>query len=162
MRLSKKSLKQIFEEFDADGSGKISLLEFKNAFRKLGIGLTSQDIDYLVNYCDKDRDGEVDYEEFASKFRPNVSESILIKRTKGKLKNIQKIINEHLISAKDAFRQFNTSRTGKMNMNEFITFLRYYTKIAKKPMPPLIVSKDLFECIDIRKDGVIDINEWSM
>jgi Ca2+-binding EF-hand superfamily protein len=64
------------------------LLEFKNAFRKLGIGLTSQDIDYLVNYCDKDRDGEVDYEEFASKFRPNVSESILIRRTQGRLKNI--------------------------------------------------------------------------
>ena len=77
MRLSKKSLQQIFAEFDADGSGKISLLEFKNAFRKLGIGLTSKDIDHVINYCDKDRDGEVDYKEFASKLRPNVSESVL-------------------------------------------------------------------------------------
>jgi hypothetical protein len=46
-------------------------------------------------------------------------------------------------------------------MDEFLKFMRYYSKIAKKPMPPLIVLQDLFECIDIRKDGVIDIKEWT-
>lgn len=32
--------------------------------------------------------------------------------------------------------------------------------LAKEPLPPYIIIKDLFEIIDIRKDNVIDINEW--
>jgi len=47
----------------------------------MGIGITSKEIDYLVKFCDKNNDGEVDYEEFVSNFRPNVSESILSRRT---------------------------------------------------------------------------------
>lgn len=27
-------------------------------------------------------------------------------------------------------------------------------------MPPLFIIKDIFEFIDIRKDGVIDMHEW--
>jgi len=41
------------------------------------IGITSKEIDYLVTYCDKNNDGEIDFNEFVDKFKPRVSESIL-------------------------------------------------------------------------------------
>lgn len=58
----------MFKEFDSDGSGEISNLEFKDAFRKLGIGLTSKELDHLLNFCDESGDGIVNWLEFISKF----------------------------------------------------------------------------------------------
>lgn len=45
VKSSTKSLEQIFKEFDADGNGFISEVEFRNSIRKLDLGLTSRDID---------------------------------------------------------------------------------------------------------------------
>jgi Ca2+-binding EF-hand superfamily protein len=42
---STKSLNDIFQEFDQDGNGYITSVELRNAIRKLGVGLTSRDID---------------------------------------------------------------------------------------------------------------------
>lgn len=68
LRASNKSLREIFNEFDVDGSGNISNLEFKEAFRKMNIGLTSREIDYLLDYCDDSGDGKVNWHEFMYKF----------------------------------------------------------------------------------------------
>lgn len=69
MRASNKSIEQIFKDFDKDGSGHLSNIEFKNVFRGLNIGLTSREIDYLLNYCDESGDGFVDWGEFLRKFK---------------------------------------------------------------------------------------------
>ena len=42
---STKSLQEIFNEFDEDGNGFITLVEFRNAIRRLGLGITSREID---------------------------------------------------------------------------------------------------------------------
>ena len=42
---SDKSIEQIFNDFDEDGSGTLNTKEFRNALRKLGLGLTSKEID---------------------------------------------------------------------------------------------------------------------
>lgn len=68
LRASNKSMAEIFKEFDQDGSGCISNLEFKEAFRKLGIGLTSREIDHLLDYCDDSGDGSINWLEFITKF----------------------------------------------------------------------------------------------
>jgi len=49
-----------------------------------------------------------------------------------------------MFSSKDAFRNYNSSKNGRMNMEEFLSFLRYVYKVANKPMPPLIVSRNIF------------------
>jgi len=48
VQTSPKSLEQIFNEMDEDGNGYVSTVEFRNAIRKLGLGLTSRDIDLLM------------------------------------------------------------------------------------------------------------------
>lgn len=63
---SKRNAFEIFLEFDADGSGAISNKEFRNAIRKLGLGLTSKEIDSLMLRIDSNGDGKIDYQEFLS------------------------------------------------------------------------------------------------
>lgn len=45
VKASTKSLKEIFDEFDEDKNGVVSQLEFRNAIRKLNLGLSSREID---------------------------------------------------------------------------------------------------------------------
>ena len=47
LRASNKTLKEIFTEFDVNGDGVLSNIEFRNAFKKLNLGLTIKEIDEL-------------------------------------------------------------------------------------------------------------------
>jgi Ca2+-binding EF-hand superfamily protein len=53
----------VFAAFDRDGSGKLSPDELKNALRRLGLGLSEQQLSELRESIDEDGDGEVDYAE---------------------------------------------------------------------------------------------------
>jgi len=33
-------------------------------------------------------------------------------------------------------------------------------QLAREEIPPFPIIKDLFDFLDIRKDGIIDMNEW--
>ena len=50
--------------FCRDGSGKITLAEFRQAFRMLKISLTDREIRTLVRELDENGDGQISYEEF--------------------------------------------------------------------------------------------------
>ncbi len=52
IRTSSKSFDEIFREFDEDKNGYISKLEFRNAIRKLNLGLTSREIDKVMEKID--------------------------------------------------------------------------------------------------------------
>merc|ERR1711988_1455530 len=49
---------------DIDGSGALSLTEFRNCCRDADIGLTRKEINVLMHQCDMDGDGNISYEEF--------------------------------------------------------------------------------------------------
>lgn len=42
---STKSVREIFDEFDEDGNGFVTQVEFRNALRRLNLGITSREID---------------------------------------------------------------------------------------------------------------------
>jgi len=64
-------LEEIFREFDTDNNGYISAVEFREALRRLNLGLTSRQIDQVMAKMDTNQDGQVDWNEFASKFKQN-------------------------------------------------------------------------------------------
>lgn len=68
LRSTNKSIDEIFKQFDSDGSGSISNVEFRNALRELNLGLSLSEIDILQNLCDENMDGLIDYREFSKKF----------------------------------------------------------------------------------------------
>ncbi len=45
LKTSSRPLLEIFNDFDEDGNGVITAIEFRNAIRKLNLGLSSKDID---------------------------------------------------------------------------------------------------------------------
>ena len=115
MRASDQSLEMIFKSYDKDGGGDISNLEFKQAFRKLGIGLTSKEIDTLVNTCDESGDGCVNWHEFSKKFTHKYffhwnfiifSEIAdrLLSRCQNRLQKLNDDLHYYMLSPKDAFR----------------------------------------------------------
>ena len=54
----------MFEEFDKDGSGTVSVEEAKLMLRKLNI--PDEEAETLVAIHDRNKDGELQYEEFVS------------------------------------------------------------------------------------------------
>ncbi len=69
IKTSPKSFEDIFKEFDSDGNGTISQTEFRNALRKLNLGLTLREIDKVMAKMDTNQDGKIDWVEFISKFK---------------------------------------------------------------------------------------------
>eukprot|EP01043_Picozoa_sp_COSAG02_P039484 COSAG02_NODE_3121_length_7326_cov_29.940501_5_plen_1210_part_00 len=54
----------LFEAMDKDGSSSISVKEFEQAIDRLGLGLTAEQVQAVVDTIDADGNGEIVYEEF--------------------------------------------------------------------------------------------------
>jgi Ca2+-binding EF-hand superfamily protein len=81
-------------------------------------------------------------------------------RIRQRLHTIKDQIYIYLQSPKDAFRQFNTDRTGKMTFDHFQSLMKTLYSFSEEPLPSFAVLKDLFSFFDKRKDGYIDQSEW--
>ncbi|KAG5528130.1 hypothetical protein RHGRI_028909 [Rhododendron griersonianum] len=60
-------VQKVFNKFDTNGDGKISVSELRSVFKALGVdvGTSSADLTNAVTEIDKDGDGAIDLEEFA-------------------------------------------------------------------------------------------------
>ncbi|KXH60838.1 calmodulin [Colletotrichum nymphaeae SA-01] len=63
---AEEELKNAFKVFDRDGSGTISAEELRHVLTSLGENMTAAEIDEMIQMADKDGDGSIDYDEFAS------------------------------------------------------------------------------------------------
>ena len=104
IRSSAKSFEEIFREFDEDKNGYISQVEFRNAIRKLNLGLTSREIDQLMVKIDTNQDGKIDWKEFTAKFKVRDLDERLKERAKDKMGRMKELMILHMTSPNDAFR----------------------------------------------------------
>lgn len=84
----------------------------------------------------------------------------LKERSKDKMARIKELMILHMTSPNDAFRFFDTSKLGKLSYSEFSTLIVKLYGLANEKVLAYPVIKDLFDTIDIRKDGIIDMSEW--
>jgi len=61
---SDETLRQLFCDFDSDGSMELDLEELTLALRSIGVHITDRQMTSLFNTVDKDASGEIGYEEF--------------------------------------------------------------------------------------------------
>jgi hypothetical protein len=54
----------LFNAMDTDNSGSLDRFEFRRAMRRLGVGLSTEQIEQLVQAVDSDRSGDITYAEF--------------------------------------------------------------------------------------------------
>ncbi len=47
-----------------------------------------------------------------------------------------------------------------MTFDQFNKFIIRLSQLARDPVPGFSIIKDIFDFIDIRRDGIIDMNEW--
>jgi len=47
-----------------------------------------------------------------------------------------------------------------MTFDQFNNFILRLSQYAREPNPGFSIIKDIFDFIDIRRDGIIDMNEW--
>ena len=160
MRSCNKTPTEIFQEFDKDGSGEISNLEFRAAFKNLNIGLSFKDIDELMIYCDTNADGVINGVEFSKMLEMSELQEKIVERCKARLRIIKQNIYSYMISPKDAFRLFDENRNGQMLFEHFYKFIVRLCQLSGEELYPFLIIKDLFDFIDIRKDSSIDLTEW--
>ena len=61
---SEGSLQSVFEVFDSAGHGSFGPEEFERVAVSVGESLTPADVDQMIEYADKDRDGAINFQEF--------------------------------------------------------------------------------------------------
>lgn len=71
--------------------------------RKLGLGLSSREIDNIMNRIDVNSDGLIDYNEFASKLKMRESDARIIDRSRNKVEELREYMDRYLLSPRDAF-----------------------------------------------------------
>ena len=104
IRSSSKTIEDIFNEFDEDKNGQISQLEFRNAIRKLKLGLSSREIDKIMQKVDTNADGKINWKEFMAKFKTSELDDRLKERAKDKMARLKELMIMHMTSPIDAFR----------------------------------------------------------
>jgi len=63
-----------FKSMDGDGSGGLSLGEFKQGLDEMGLGLQTSEVRFLFEFFDRNHDGTVSLEEFLTAIRGQLSD----------------------------------------------------------------------------------------
>ena len=133
-----RNLVNIFNSFDANNDGVISLSELERGLVNFkSKGFESKDIEKLFEDIDLDKNGLINFNEFLS---ATINYSQVSK---------QEVIFE-------AFRAFDKDGNGKLSYGEICDIIKPQTK------EDLAYIKNLLEKMDLNKDGEIDFEEFML
>ncbi len=119
IKASGKSIDSIFGQFDVDGSGDITAIEFRKAMKLISLGLTDMEIDRIMARTDANNDGIISYQEFAAKFRDDPDFD----------KRMKQRANDRLAEVKEKMILYMTSATDAFRLVSFIIILIFFSLI---------------------------------
>ena len=129
------NLKKVFSAFDKSKDGQISYEELRQGLIQLKSNrITEQDVYFLFQALDVDRNGKIDYTEFIA----------------ATLQRINYLRNDRLL---EAFLNFDKDKSGKITKEELLEALKA-NKTQEKEIEKYI------KAVDKNKDGKIDYNEF--
>ncbi|OMJ86438.1 hypothetical protein SteCoe_12017 [Stentor coeruleus] len=160
IKASPNNIEEVFKNMDTDQSGKLSAVEFRKALRKLSLGLSARDIDQVMSRIDTNNDGQIDWQEFQKNFKVSETEKYTNGVAQGRIQKMRQNMHAYMLSPKDAFLQFDPNRVGVLDFPYFTKLVNRLCELSGEPVPAFTVLKDLYDIIDIRKDGVVDMREW--
>eukprot|EP01048_Picozoa_sp_COSAG05_P012403 COSAG05_NODE_1237_length_5434_cov_7.991565_1_plen_137_part_10 len=67
-----KYIRKVFRDFDENFDGTVNHDEFRKGLEHMGIVLNEKDFNTVLDLVDKDRDGDVDYNEFSNVLKGQV------------------------------------------------------------------------------------------
>ncbi|KAI8391189.1 uncharacterized protein BYT42DRAFT_555980 [Radiomyces spectabilis] len=164
------SLKEAFQLYDHDKDGSITLEEFENILKSLGVASDEKHLKSLVQAIDKNKDDVIDFDEFVSamdKLMPKddegQSQDENLRKTKSypPTDNRHKSFNNQRMSyheedeLMECFKAFDKNQDGQISRKELEEVLN---KLGEKLSPDEI--KNMMEDADTNKDGYIDFEEF--
>ena len=126
------SLKVVFQQFDKNGDGLITIEELQSALSKFK---TKEEIKEIMDSCDINLKGNIDYTEFIA---ATMDESVYLQKDK-------------LLAA---FSEFDRDKSGKISAVELKEILGKGTDFNEK------VWSDMIKQVDTNGDGEIDSDEF--
>ena len=160
LKASPRPLESLFRDVDPSNTGHVSAYDFRSALRSLSLGLTAKDIDQLLYRIDANNNGKIDYVEFVRKFQPTEAEVRITEVVRLRVRKLRGYMFDFMVSPRDAFRMYDGGRSGRMEFAAFNALVRKLYTCSGEPVPAFSVLKDLFDAIDTRNDGYLDIKEW--
>lgn len=96
-----QSLRKVFVEVDADGSGLLSLEELQEALRRVGAVMSTDDVRSVFDFVDLDSSGQIDYTEFAAA-------------------SMAMQLGQRTAEIRRAFEEIDSDKSGSIEVREFV------------------------------------------
>ena len=140
----------------------VNKYQFRNIIKTLDIGLSNLEIDQIMFKCGKvTYDGNLNLKEFVN-YLYNVNQTL----EEGKnnycpiISEIKALIYKYYSSPIICFQNNDINHVGKIDFEKFKNIIFDMYKRNEQKLPNFTLIKNAFDIIDLRKDGIIDINEW--
>ena len=143
--LEQRPAREIFEQFDKDGSGAIEYEEFVEMLPALGIKMNEAKAKTFFRACDQDFSGAIDFEEF----------ELALHAADGAGGNSLGFTPKEYVGPHDAFEMFDEDFSGALSEDEFAVALEYLNiKIDGG------LQERLFMAHDLDASGAIEYKEF--
>lgn len=178
----KAVLTKIFRDYDKDGSGSIDRDELNAGLRSLGLRLSREEVDGVMEFLDTDGGGDIDLEEFLTHFKelraergfaarlsePDATAALEVKsvrkgsgthRPSSTSQNAMARMIEHLIERKTVltkmFREFDKDNSGTIDIDELDqALINLGLRLDRKEL------QGVMDYLDTDGGGDVDLGEF--
>ena len=162
---SKVDFKTEFRKFiNESENGVANQFQFKNIIKKLNLGLTNIEIEDIMFKSGLTSEGYINLIDFY-KYITEENNSIYTYKINiiQSLKEMKQLLIKYYTNPKLGFELNDTDNKKIIDFDKFkkIIIDLYKRDGRSYPLPPYSILKSMYDYIDIRKDGIIDMNEWS-
>ena len=140
----------------------VNKYQFKHIIKELDLGLTNLELEQIHQKIDKvSYDGNVNLRNFVKYL---FNQNPALKQGKENIarfiEEIKSLIYKYYSNPIICFQNNDKNHMGKIDFEQFknIIFDMYYRN--EQNLPNFTLIKNAFDACDLRKDGIIDINEW--
>ena len=136
--------------------------EFKNMLKNLYLGLTNVEIDDIIRRAGKTYDGKLnmnDFFKFVTSKDKNINKAA--NNLSITLSEIKQLLYKYYSNPKLAFTFIDSSQSNLMDFEKYRTIITELYKRENRPIPNFALLKNTYDYIDLRKDGMIDMVEWT-
>ena len=143
-------------------NGICNIFEFRNLLKKLGIGLTTLEIEDIMNKNGRTWNGLVnlgDFYQFITSPDKNISKSQ--NNVQQSIGEFKQLLYKYYANPKLAFTFSDSGGSNMMDFDKYKTIIIEMYNRESKPIPNFTTLKNTFDYIDMKKDGFIDMGEWT-
>ena len=161
---SKLNLLKYFElmSHKTDNQNYLNKHVFRTMIKNFKIGLTNQEIDYIISKCGSNSyDGKINLKDFIQFLKGQ--SNILNEGNKNIeefIGEIKSLIYKYYSNPIICFQNNDLDRTGKIDFDKFKNILSEMYSKENQKLPNFAMMKNAYDTLDLRKDGIIDIKEW--